>query len=499
MNKFFLGVDVGTSFVKTCIFDGDSGVVIGKSSFPESEQPIVSLHPGWAEQDPEMWWEHFKLGYATIVRENNIDTSLIEAIGISYQMHGLVIVDKDQNLLRDSIIWCDSRATEIGEAAFSSIGEEKCLTNLLNSPGNFTASKLRWVKEIEPDTFDRIFKFMLPGDYIALRLSGEITTTRGGLSEGVFWDFPEATLSKDVLDYFEFDDALFPDIVPTVGEQVQVSPEIAAELGLQRNVRISYRTGDQSNNALSLNVLQPGHTAVTAGTSGVIYSVSDEDLSDTRSRVNTVLHVNDSPIQKRNGMMICINGAGSSYGWLKRILGIESYEQLNNLAAQAPVGSDGLMIYPFGNGAERIFENQIVSANILHIDFNKHSPAHIARSGIEGVACAMNLGFEILKSNGVKSQMVRAGYANLFLSEAFQTAFANVTELSVELYDTDGAEGAARGAAMGVGFYSSEEDAFDSLNKIGVIEPESELIEQYRDYFDEWRQNLERHFRSIDT
>ena len=492
MSTYFLGVYLGTSFIKICIFDGEAGVVVAKTSFPNSEQPIISLHPGWAEQNPEMWWEHFKLGYATIVREHDIDTSLIEAIGISYQMHGLVIVGKDNSVLRDSIIWCDSRTTEIGARAFSEIGENKCLKTLLNSPGNFTASKLRWVKEYEPETFDRIFKFMLPGDYLALRLSGEITTTSGGLSEGAFWDFPKAALSKDILDYFEFDDTLFPDMVPTMGEQVQISPEIAAELGLKRNVHISYRTGDQSNNALSLNVLQPGHTTATAGTSGVIYSVSDEDVSDSHSRVNTVLHVNDSPTQKRNGVMICISGAGSSYGWLKRILSIESYEQLNNLAAQAPVGSDGLMIYPFGNGAERIFENQLVNASIKHIEFNKHSPAHIARSGTEGVACAMNLGFEILKSNGVESQKVKAGYANLFQSKTFQTAFANLTKLSVELYDTDGAEGAARGAALGAGFYSSEEDAFDSLIKIGVVEPESELIEQYRTYFEQWSQNLER-------
>ncbi|GMQ82843.1 MAG: FGGY-family carbohydrate kinase [Rhodothermia bacterium] len=495
MSTLFLGIDVGTSFVKTCVFDGHTGAVIGKASFPMSEQRIVSLHPGWAEQDPEMWWEHFKSAYAAVVRENDIDTSLIEAIGISYQMHGLVIVDKDQNVLRDSIIWCDSRATEIGEAAFSAIGEVQCLTRLLNSPGNYTASKLKWVKENEPETFDQIFKFMLPGDYIAMRLSGEITTTRGGLSEGVFWDFPESKLSRDVLDYFEFDEGLFPELVPTIGEQVKVSTEIAAELGFQRNINISYRTGDQSNNALSLNVLRPGYTASTAGTSGVIYSVSDRDISDSRSRVNTVLHVNDSPIQKRNGVMICISGAGSLYRWLKHLLGVKSYRQLNNLAAQAPVGSDGLMIHPFGNGAERIFENRLVNASIQNIEFNKHSPAHIARSGIEGVACTMNLGFEILKSNGVKSRTVRAGYSNLFLSEVFQTAFACLTELSVELYDTDGAEGAARGAALGTGFYSCEEDAFSSLKKIGIVEPQTDHLEQYRDYFEIWNQNLERFSR----
>ncbi|TDI71633.1 MAG: carbohydrate kinase [Bacteroidetes bacterium] len=491
MSKYFLGVDLGTSFIKLCIFDGETGKVVGKASSPESEQPITSLHPGWAEQDPETWWKHFKLGYAKTVHENDIDTSLIAAIGISYQMHGLVIVDKDQNLLRDSIIWCDSRASDIGAAAFTEIGEEKCLDTLLNSPGNFTASKLAWVKENEPDTFGRIYKFMLPGDYIAMRLSGEITTTRGGLSEGVFWNFRDEDRSKDVLDFFEFDDALFPDIVPTIGEQVTVSPEIATELGLQSHVLISYRAGDQSNNALSLNVLQPGQTAATAGTSGVIYSVSDRDISDSRSRVNTVLHVNDSPDRKRNGVMICINGAGSCYRWLNQILGINSYEKLNHLAAQAPVGSDGLLIFPFGNGAERIFENQLMYASIEHIEFNRHSPAHIARGGIEGVACAMNLGFEILKSAGVKIWTVNAGYANLFLSEVFQTAFSNLTGLTIELFDTDGSEGAARGAALGVGFYKSEEEAFASLKKISTVEPEAELIERYRDYFATWRQHLE--------
>ncbi len=496
MEPYFLGIDVGSSSIKTSIFDAEKGISIGQSSCPSHEQVIESPFPGWAEQDPAMWWRHFRAGYAQIVSEHGIDTQLIGGIGIAYQMHGLVVVDREHSVLRKSIIWCDSRAVDIGARAFSGIGRETCLSTLLNSPGNFTASRLRWLQENEPDVYSKVFKFMLPGDFIAMKLSGEITTTPGGLSEGMFWNFRERSISEDVVRYYEIDRSHFPDLVPAIGDQATVSAGVADELGLRKGVKVTYRAGDQPNNAFSLNVLDPGQIAATAGTSGVVYAVTDADVYDEKSRINTFLHVNDAAEQKRNGVLICLNGTGILYRWLRRLLSVDSssfsYEEMNSLATRVRVGSRGLQFFPFGNGAERLLENRQVNANILNLDFNRHQRAHLIRAGMEGIVFALNLGFEILKSHNVPLDTIRAGDANLFLSKTFREIFANVTESIVQIYHTDGAEGAARGAALGAGFYANQEEAFRSLKSVDLVEPQNLLVEQYAGVYDSWKQNLSR-------
>ena len=494
MGKYFLGIDVGSSSVKTMIFDAESGTAVGHATYPQSELSIDSLQTGWAEQDPEIWWDCFKVGLADLQSRTDVDTRLIAGIGISYQMHGLVLVDENRQLLRDSIIWCDSRAVEMGEQAFEAIGRGKCLDTLLNSPGNFTASKLGWVKAHEPDIYDRIRKFMLPGDYIAMKLSGEITTTVGGLSEGMFWDFQGKQVSKEVMDHFGFDTSIIPEVVPSIGEQVSVTSSVADELGLSPGVKITYRAGDQPSNAFSLGVLDPGQVAATAGTSGVIYAVTDEQIRDERSRINTFLHVNNSQDHDRNGVLICVNGAGSMYSWLRRLLSISatnlSFEDMNILAQQACVGSEGLLFYPFGNGAERILDGRLAGADLRNLDFNIHGPSHLIRAGKEGIVFALNLGFDILTEMGVPCDTIKAGKANLFLSDSFREIFANVTRTVLQIYDTDGAEGAARGAALGAGYYTDTDQAFDSLELIEEIEPTPDLVDRYGEIYESWKQNL---------
>ena len=349
-------------------------------------------------------------------------------------MHGLVLIDKEQKVLRDSIIWCDSRAVTIGNKAFHAIGEEKCLSHLLNSPGNFTASKLAWVKENEPAVYEKIHQVLLPGDFIAMKLTGQTTTTISALSEGIFWDFANNELSKDVFGHYGFSASIIPEIKKVFETHGSLKEEAATSLSLRTGIPVSYKAGDQPNNALSLNVLQPGEVAATAGTSGVIYSVSDTLAYDQQSRVNTFAHVNHTIEQKRLGILLCINGTGIMNNWVRNITGAHlSYAQMNDAARAVVPGSDGLYVLPFGNGAERMLNNETVNAHFHNIDLYKHTTAHIFRAAQEGIAFSFRYGLDIMRANGLQPTVIRAGKANLFLSDVFAEAFVNTTSTPVEL------------------------------------------------------------------
>ena len=488
-----LGYDVGSSSIKATLMEADTGKVLATAASPEKELEIIAKKIGWAEQQPETWWEHVKTAAQKIRSRAKFATADVKAIGISYQMHGLVAVDKNQKVLRPSIIWCDSRAVQIGEKAAENIGKEKCLKRLFNLPGNFTASKLRWVKENEPEIFSKIHKIMLPGDYIAMRMTGQIRTTPSGLSEGIMWAFDSDELAEFVLENYGISTALIADVVPTFSVQGELTAAAAGELGLKAGTKVSYRAGDQPNNALSLNVLNPGEIAVTAGTSGVVYGVSDKKTYDQKSRVNIFVHVNHSKKASRYGVLLCLNGTGILNSWLKHNFvageGLD-YEQMNALAAEVPVGCDGLVILPYGNGAERTLENRNIGASVHGWNFNMHKRGHFLRAAQEGIVFALNYGLGIMRDMGIRLTTVRAGNANMFLSPLFSEAFATVTQATVELYNTDGSQGAARGAGIGAGIYKGPEDAFVGLQPVKTIEPNAKLAQAYQEAYKRWENVL---------
>ena len=491
---YLLGYDIGSSSVKASLVNAETGKCVATSFFPKTEAKIIAVHPGWAEQEPENWWNHLKLATQAIMFESKVNPNDIKAIGISYQMHGLVCVDKNQKVLRPSIIWCDSRAVPYGQKAFETLGEEYCLSHLLNSPGNFTASKLAWIKENEPELFSKIHKIMLPGDYIAMRLSGEICTTAEGLSEGMFWDFKNGCISKELMAYYGFDMSILPEVKPTFSEQGRVNATSAAELGLAEGTLITYRAGDQPNNALSLNVFNPGEIASTAGTSGVVYGVNGEINYDPQSRVNTFAHVNYTPEQTRLGVLLCINGTGILNSWIKRTVAPEeiSYSGMNELASKIAIGSNGLSILPFGNGAERMLCNKEIGCSMHGIDFNSHSKADIIRAAQEGIVFSFKYGIDIMEEMGIPVQKIHAGHANMFLSPIFRNTLAGVTGATIELYDTDGSVGAAKGAGMGAGVYKDNKEAFATLDKLEVIEPKASDEQAYAEAYERWKQCLEK-------
>jgi xylulokinase len=502
-----LGIDIGTSSIKVTVVDAQTQQTIAAAQYPETESDIISLKSGWAEQSPDMWWEHVQLAILKLHAQRKYNSQDIAAIGIAYQMHGLVMVDKQQQVLRNSIIWCDSRAVELGDKAFEEIGKEKCLLHLLNSPGNFTASKLAWVKQNEPDVYAKADKIMLPGDFIAMKLTGEISTSIAALSEGIFWDFQQNELSKDVFGYYGFSNSLIPTIKNVFTEHGRVSANISTTLSLKEGIPVSYKAGDQPNNALSLNVLQPGEVAATAGTSGVIYGVSDQLTYDNESRVNTFAHVNytaPSPLEQlsetkigsvarggevRLGVLLCINGTGILNRWVKNIVGENmTYQQMNDTAKTINAGSDGLIIFPFGNGAERMLNNKMVQAHMHNIDFNKHSTAHLFRAAQEGIAFAFRYGLDIMRENGMDPKIIRAGKANMFLSDVFTQSFVNVNNVAVEFYDGDGSFGAAIGAGIGAGIFADAASASKERKPVAVAEPKQTAL--YEELYAEWKDIL---------
>ena len=501
-----LGIDLGTSSIKVAVVDPATQQTLATAQYPDTEAAILSRQPGWAEQSPDTWWESVQQAILIAHSSGAYNPQDITAIGIAYQMHGLVLVDKDQRVLRDSIIWCDSRAVPYGDKAFEAMGAARSLDHLLNSPGNFTAAKLAWVKEQEPAVYEKIDKVLLPGDFIALRMTGDATTSIPALSEGIFWDFKEDALSEELFTYFGFDKKIIPAIQPVFSAHGGLKADIAQALSLKKGIPVTYKAGDQPNNALSLNVLEPGEVAATAGTSGVIYGVSDQLVYDPASRVNSFAHVNYTSNHKRIGVLLCINGTGILNRWIRDLVrggqGIGSgeqggqgldYAQLNKMAGQVAPGSDGLVMLPFGNGAERILNNRIIGAQLHHIDLNLHGPSHIYRAGQEGIAFAFRYGLDIMRENGMNPSVIRAGRANMFLSGVFTEAFVNATNVPVELYDCDGSVGAALGAGIGAGVFGSEKEAFAGRKPLQWVEPDK--AGQYDGLYGRWKEVLERELK----
>ena len=488
---YLLGYDIGSSSVKASLVDAESGKCVASAFYPKSEAPIIAKQTGWAEQDPSMWLGNLRLATEDVLHQvNAINPKDIKAIGISYQMHGLVCIDKDMNVLRPSIIWCDSRAVPYGQEAFEKLGEEWCLEHLLNSPGNFTAAKLAWVKDNEPELYGRIWKIMLPGDYIAMRLTGTVCTTVSGLSEGIFWDFKNNAPSKELLDYFQFDSSILAPVKPTFGLQGTLTREAAQRLGLVEGTPVTYRAGDQPNNALSLNVLQPGEIASTAGTSGVVYGVIGQVSHDPLSRVNSFAHVNHTTQDPRLGVLLCINGTGILNNWMRRNVAPTgcTYPEMDQMAEKVPIGSEGVSILPFGNGAERMLQNKDVGCSLYGVNFNQHTNSHLLRAAQEGIVFSFQYGIEIMEQMGLKVDKIHAGKANMFQSRIFQETLAGVSGATIELYDTDGSVGAAKGAGLGAGIYKSSQEAFSSLTRLSVITPDNRG--QYRDAYERWKSHL---------
>ncbi len=484
--KYLAGFDSGTSSIKGTLIEAKTGKVVAECTSPKKELAVLSPHPSWAEQDPAEWWKHFCIVARTLLKK--VKPADVAGIGISYQMHGLVLVDEAMKPVRPSIIWCDGRTQAIGAAAARKLGPA-LLKRALNYPGDFTASKIAWVRKHEPKVYAKAHKAMLPGDYLAARLTGTICTTPSGLSEGILWDFKKQGLLEPVLKHYGIKRSLLADVRPTFAIQGTVSAAGAKATGFAPGTPVSYRGGDQPNNALSLGVMKPGEVAATAGTSGVVYAVTDKAIPDKQSRVNVFVHVTNAPGRMRNGVLGCVSGTGALYRWLRDLTGGD-YDKMNKLAASVAPGADGLVIVPYGNGPERVQCGRNTGMSMHYADLNRHGPAHVMRAAQEGIVLAFKQCTEVMAGMGVTVRKVRAGRANMFLSDLFGKMFASVVGAKVELMSTDGSQGAARGAGIGAGVYRKPDDAFVGLRPVKTISPDPKLKKTYTALYPKWAETV---------
>ena len=481
-----IGYDIGSSFVKAALVDVETGRPIARARVPEVEISIDALQIGWAEQDPNLWWQYLCDATKKLLSDAQIKADQISSIGISYQMHGLVLVDQELNPLRKSIIWCDSRATHFGEKAFEKLGKDYCKDHLLNSPGNFTASKLAWVIENEPELYQKAHKLMLPGDFLAAKLSGETQTTVTGLSEGIFWDFKNDQPSKALFDHYQMDQSLVPEVVDNFTVQATVSSAGAQATGLKEGTPITYRAGDQPNNAYTLGARKAGDVVATGGTSGVVYALTDQLSGQELTKVNTFAHVDYQPQKKIFGKLLNLNGAGIQYRWLHQLMGELGYDKLNEMAQKVPIGSNGLNVFSFGNGAERMLDNKVVNGHISNINFNIHDNNHMVRATLEGIAFAMIYGIEILKNDGVIIENLKVGNDNLFLSDVFSKTIADTLGISIQMLEATGAEGAAKASIA----RADQTQSNNNINITKTINPNPKLRDESIASFEKWRTQL---------
>ena len=309
------------------------------------------------------------------------------------------------------------------------------------------------------------------------------------MPEGIFWNFVKNEPSAPLLDYFGFDERVLPTVAPSFGTQGLLCGKAADALGLPAGIPVTYRAGDQPNNALSLNVFEPGEIASTAGTSGVVYGVIGQVAHDPLSRVNCFAHVNHTAENPRLGVLLCINGTGILNSWMRRNVAPDvSYAQMNELAEQVPIGSEGVCILPFGNGAERMLENRETGCSIHGMSFNRHDRRHLLRAAQEGIVFSFQYGIEIMEQMGLKVDKIHAGMANMFQSPVFRDTLAGVSGATIELYKTDGSVGAAKGAGIGAGIYKDTKEAFSTLEKLAVVTPSNQ--DAYREAYERWKSIL---------
>lgn len=490
---YLLGIDIGTSGTKTVLFN-EMGDTIASAI---GEYPLYQPHIGWAEQEPEDWWQATVDTIKQVLDTSGVNPADIKGIGLSGQMHGMVLLNKEGNVLRSSIIWCDQRTQEECHKITEIIGKER-LIEITANPAltGFTASKVMWVKNHQPDIFEKIYKILLPKDYIRYKLTGEFATEVSDASGMQFLDVPKRTWSGEILNKLGLDYKWMPAVYESQEVSGKVTKKVAQLTGLAPGTPVVGGGGDQAAGAVGNGIVKPGVISSTIGTSGVVFAHMDEVNIDPRGRVHTFCHA----VPNTWHVMGVTQGAGLSLQWMRNNFGaaerelaefldIDPYELMTKEAQKAAPGCEGLIYLPYLMG-ERTPHLDPYAKGVFFGLSAKHGRNEMIRTVMEGVAYSLRDCLEIIKGMGVSVSEVRAsgGGGKSSLWRQMQADIFNNPITTI-----NSSEGPALGAALlaGVGteVYNSVPEACEAAIKtISVQQPIEANVNVYDKYYEVYKE-----------
>lgn len=486
--SYLIGIDLGTSGVKTVLFD-ESGKPVASSTV---EYPLYQPNLGWAEQDPEDWWKGTCESINNVMLKSGVNKQDVKGVGLSGQMHGAVLLDKNDKVLRKAIIWCDQRSAAECDQITQLVGKER-LIEITANPAltGFTASKVMWVKNNEPQIFEKIAKILLPKDYIRLRLTGEYATEVSDASGMQFMNIAQRKWSSEVLGKLEISESMLGKMYESQEVTGKVTASAAAITGLNEGTIVVGGAGDQAAGAVGNGIVKPGVVSSTIGTSGVVFAYTDKLTIDPLGRVHTFCHA----VPNTYHIMGVTQGAGLSLKWFRdnfcmeelmtaELSNIDVYKLLDAEAENITPCSDGLVYLPYLMG-ERTPHLDPDARGVFFGLTAKHTKPHFVRSIMEGVTYSLRDCLEIIRGMGVEVSEVRASGGG-GKSKIWRQMQADVfgTNINRIFSDEGPALGVAILAGVGAGIYDSVPQACSNVIKVkDSLPPISENIKKYDDFY----------------
>jgi xylulokinase len=497
-----LGIDISTTGAKAILVSLD-GKVLGSAT---NNYPLHTPRPLWSEQHPEDWWNAAQASIRQMLDETNIDPEAIQGIGLTGQMHGLVLLDGQDQVLRPAILWNDQRTAAACEQMTAKIG----LSELIRITGNpaltgFTAPKLLWVHEHEPEVYRRIAHILLPKDYIRFKLSGDRAIDCADASGTSLFDISQRRWSDEIIEKLEINPKWLPVVYEGTEITGRVSKKAAQETGLVPDTPIVGGGGDQAAQAVGVGAVQPGILAVTLGTSGVVFAPTGEAFIDPEARVHAMCH--SLPPGEGQGwhLMGVMLSAGGSLRWLRDAFAADKdYTKLIGAVEEISPGSEGLLFLPYLTGERTPHPDPLARGAFTGLTL-RHNLAHLTRAVLEGVAFGLRENLDLLKDVGVKTiHQVRLSGGGA-RSPIWRQILADV--LGVELATVETAEGAGYGAALlagvGAGAWNTVQEACDQAIKINAhIAPIPVNMSQYEPYYQEYQSlypSLKKSFHALSS
>jgi len=504
---YYLGIDVGTTGCKVVLIN-ESGRVVSKDVI---EYPLYTPKPGWSEQDPRDWWRACTKAVKNTVSKARVSKDDIEGIGLTGQMHGLVVIDREGQVIRPAILWNDQRTAKEALLINKRVGIEE----LIKLTGNivhtgFTAPKILWLRSHEPENYKRASKLMLPKDYVGFMMTGDVVTDVNDASGTSLFNVRRRAWCQEILDVLDIPYEILPEVKESPEVRGELRSGVAEELGLKAHIPVVAGAGDQGAAGVGAGIVEEGIISVNIGTSGVVFTNSDEFRYDPEGRLHAFCHA----VPGKWHLMGVMLSAGGSLKWFRDnlghlekvtadLVGTDPYDLLIKEAEKVPPGSEGLIFLPYLAGERTPYADPYARGVFFGLSL-KHSKGHLIRAILEGVAFGLRDSFELMKDLGITAEQVRI-LGGGSRSRVWRQIVADVfgTEVVTMVVDEGSSYGAAILAAVGAGGFKKVEDAVSTavrVNEEEKIAPNKNNHYIYNKYYEIYRNiylRLKNEFRSI--